>query len=167
VSANAPLKPSCGSILRENAPLLAMQALGAVLVSVLWWPLALTYLAYGLAAVTLYAVWVCPYCPHYAAATCPAGYPLIWGRRSETREDRNFAGQFRRGTTLLYPAWFAPPLVGLVSLFQAWSWWVLGSLALFCIVGFAVLPAASQRLCADCDNQGCPRRKSRVGDGRV
>jgi hypothetical protein len=154
-----PVKPSPGAMLRENALLIALHVLGAVLVSALWWPLAPIYLGVGLAAVGLYAVRVCPHCLHYAAATCPAGYPLLSGRHLAAREGPDFAQQFRRGTMLLYPTWFVPPIVGVMVLVRAWSWYVLGLLALFCLLGFWFLPRASRRLCADCDNRDCPRRK--------
>jgi len=119
---SASSNPSLGSILRENAFLISMYVLGAALASVLWWPLAPIYLVVGLAAVGLYAVWVCPHCPHYAAATCPAGYPQLLRRRLEVRDGSDFARQFRPGTMLLYPTWFAPPIVGVVALVRAWSW---------------------------------------------
>lgn len=159
MSSSAPVRPSLGSILRENALLISMQALGAALASVLWWPLAPIYLAVGLVGVGLYTVWVCPHCPHYALATCPAGYPLILRRRLEVREGTDFAPQFRRGTMLLYPTWFVPPSVGIVALVRAWSWWVLGLLALFCLMSFVFLPGAFRRLCENCDNEACPRKR--------
>jgi hypothetical protein len=159
VSSSTPVKPSLGSVLRENALLISMHVLGAALASVLWWPLAPIYLGFGLVAVGLYTVWVCPHCPHYAVATCPAGYPHVLRRRVEAREGTGFARQFRRGTILLCFAWFIPPILGVVALVRAWSWWTFGLLALFCLVAFVFLPSASRRLCANCDNEGCPRKK--------
>ena len=154
----APAKTSLGSILRENALLIAMHGLGAALVSVLWWPLAPIYLALGLLAIGLYTLWVCPHCAHYVAATCPAGYPHLMRRRVEEREGSDFAQRFRRGTLLLYPTWFAPPVIGVAALVRAWSWWVLGLLAIFGLVAFVFLPGASRRTCAGCANDACPRQ---------
>jgi hypothetical protein len=116
------------------------------------------YLAVGLAAVGLYTVSVCPHCPHDAATACPSGYPHRL-RRPKKRGSTDFARQFRRGTMLLYPTWFVPPIAGVVALVRAWSCCVLGLLALFCLVSFVILPHAYRRLCANCENEVCPRKR--------
>lgn len=147
------------STIRENAALVGMYLLGAILVSLLWWPGGLIYLAYGIASNILHMAWVCPYCAHYAAGTCPAGYHLFFGGRFRPQPGKTFRGQFNRGVIVLAPGWFVPPLVGGYALVTGFSWLELALVLLFCLAAFVILPTDSQRHCRSCDNRDCPRWK--------
>ena len=87
MSENAPIESSLSSVLQENASLIIMYLLGTILVARVWWPLGWLYLAYCVLSNVLYMAWVCPYCPHYAAATCCAGYYLLSTRRFRAKEN--------------------------------------------------------------------------------
>jgi hypothetical protein len=147
-------------MLRENAALMSMYLLGILLTSFLGWPLGLLYLVYCLASNLLYMAWTCPYCPHYAAASCPAGYHLLSGRRFRPQPGKTFKGQFQRSVILLAPGWFVPPLMGGYVLITDFSWLAMGLLLAFCAVGFLLLPVDSRRHCQGCVNRECPRWKA-------
>ena len=165
MSDHAPVDLSLRSVLRENAALAIMYALGTILVALLWWPLGLIYLGYCLLSNVLYMAWICPYCPHYIAATCPAGYQRISGGRFQARAGKTFSGQFRYGVIMLFPGWSVPPVVGLYLLVTNFTWLVVALMALFCVVGFLILPVYSRRNCEGCENEACPRRKSKPATG--
>ncbi len=150
---------SLWSVLRENAALILMYVLGAILAALLWWSLALVYVGYCILSNVLYMAWICPYCPHYAAGTCPAGYHIISQQRFKPAAGKAFAGQFNLGVMMLAPGWFLPSVIGLYLVFARFSWGVVVLLALFCVIGFWILPTDSQRHCEGCDNEDCPRRK--------
>ena len=160
MSENAPIESSLSSVLRENASLIIMYLLGMILVARVWWPLGWLYLAYCVLSNVLYMAWVCPYCPHYTAATCRAGYHLLSARRFRAKAGRTFGEQFGRNVIVLFPGWFVPPVVGMYLLVTGFSWRLVILLVLFCLVGFVLLPADSQRHCTGCENLDCPRRKA-------
>jgi len=100
---------------------------------------------------------VCPYCYHYTACTCPAGYHYISTRFFEPKEGRDFADQFRRSIVVIFPGWFLPPVLGLHLLVVDFSWPVAVVVLLFCLVGFWILPKVSRRRCEECENaESCP-----------
>jgi len=100
---------------------------------------------------------VCPYCYHYTACTCPAGYHYISTRFFEPKEGRDFADQFRRSIVVIFPGWFLPPVLGLYLLVVDFSWPVAVVVLLFCLVGFWILPKVSRRPCEECENaESCP-----------
>lgn len=148
-------------LLRENGLQLLMYALGAVLVGLLWWPLAPFYLAYCVLSNVLYMAWVCPYCGHYHLGTCAAGFDIFSGKRFKADLGKTFAGQFKRNVYVMVPGWVLPPLIGLFLLYQHFSWSLLGLVAAFCFVGFWWLPEDAKRHCAGCETVDCPRRPKR------
>ncbi|KAF0106430.1 MAG: hypothetical protein FD146_2601 [Anaerolineaceae bacterium] len=153
-----PAKITIWYILRENALQLIMYVLGAALMGLAWWPLAILYLALAAATNIFYMYWVCPYCGHYALGACAAGFDLLSGRRFRARLGRTFRGQFRLGTVVVGLGWFLPPLAALVLLIVRFSWVILVLLAVFCVVAFWLLPEVSKKHCDGCETVDCPRR---------
>jgi hypothetical protein len=158
MSTNLPAKKNAWSILRENALQIIMYILGAALMGLAWWPLAVIYLALAVATNIFYMYWVCPYCGHYALGTCAAGFDLLSGRRFKAQMNRTFRGQFRLGTVVVGLGWFLPPLAALVLLLVRFSWGILALLAVFCAVAFWLLPEVSKKHCDGCETVDCPRR---------
>ena len=151
---------SLWTVLRENAKLVALYGLGAVVVGVLWWPLALVYLGYGVLSTFLFIALICPYCSNYHTRSCPNAYHLL--SISRPRGGRKFADQFNRYVYVTFPAWFVPPAVGLYLLIANFSWLVLVLVILFVLFGFVVVPRLSRDVCATCKNaRNCPRYKGR------
>lgn len=145
-------------ILRENALQIVMYALGTVLVWLVSVPLAVVYLLYSLSSNGLYMAWVCPYCGHYALGTCPAGFHILSARRFKPKPGRTFGSEFRRNLYIMVPGWFVPPIAALYLLATGFAWWILFLLAVFCIVGFWLLPETSKKHCEGCETVDCPRR---------
>jgi hypothetical protein len=152
---------SSWDILRENALQIAMCILGAILIGLFWWPLALAYLAYSVLANVLYMAWVCPYCGHYQLGTCPAGFDILSGRRFKAHPGKTFGTEFRSKVYILVPGWLLPPIAGMYLLLVDFSWVALGLVAAFCLVGFWWLPESSKKHCQGCETVDCPRRPKR------
>jgi hypothetical protein len=155
-STNTPL-----SVLRENAWQLVMYILGVILVGMINYPLAGAYLGYSLLSNVLYMALICPYCNHYHLGTCHAGFHLLSRQIFKPQPGRTFAGQFKRFVVVMVPGWFVPPIAGVYLLVRDFSWLALILTALFCLVGFVILPKDSQRHCQDCEMEDCPRRPRR------
>jgi hypothetical protein len=62
----------------------------------------------------------------------------------------------------MVPGWFLPPIAGLFLLVSSFSWVVLGLLAVFCFIGFWLLPETSKKHCEGCETVDCPRRPKPV-----
>jgi hypothetical protein len=113
MTVNALPRLSLLSILRENAALILMYALGTWLVAPLGWLFALLYLGYAALSNALYMAWVCPYCPHYPLGTCPAGFHILSGGRFKAKPGRKYSQEFKQKVPVLFPGWFVPPMLGL------------------------------------------------------
>jgi hypothetical protein len=153
-------------VVAETAALLGMYALGLLVAWLVWPPLSLLYLAVILASNLLFMARICPYCQHVEAMNCHSGYHHV-ARFFRPREGKTFAQQFQRNVAVMYPVWGLPPLVGLYGLITRFSsgldWGLLVAIVMFCLVGFVLLPIASQKTCAGCASaQECPRGASRV-----
>jgi signal transduction histidine kinase len=145
-------------VLRENAKLVVLYGLGAAVVGVLWWPLALVYLGYCALSIILFIALICPYCRNYHTRSCPNAYHLLY--IFKPKKGRKFADQFNRCVYVTFPAWFVPPVVGLYLLVADFSWLTLALVALFALFGFVVFPYVSRGVCASCKNaKNCPRHK--------
>lgn len=153
-----PTKRTAWTILRENALQILMYILGAILIGLVWWPLAVAYVALAIGSTIFYMYWVCPYCGHYHLATCPAAFDLLSGRRFRAKLGRTFRGQFTLGTVVLAPGWFLPPVAALYLLIADFSWATLALLIVFCVVAFWLLPEVSKKHCENCEMLECPRR---------
>jgi signal transduction histidine kinase len=151
---------SLWTVLRENGKLAVLYGLGAVVVGMLWWPLALVYLGYCLLSIFLFMALICPYCRCYHTRSCPNAYHLV--TIAKPRKGRKFADQFRRYIFVTFPAWGVPLIVGLYLLIADFSWLLLGLVAAFSLFGFVVFPYISRDVCATCKNaKNCPRHKGR------
>jgi hypothetical protein len=146
------------SILRENAVLLLMYLLGAVLFWLIQPVFALAYLGYAIFSNALFMAWVCPCCPHYSLATCPAGFHILSGGIFKRKTGWTYQGQFRKGVLVIGLGWFLPPSAALYILVRDFSWGALALGVIFCLVGFWWLPSVSKQHCDSCDNLECPRR---------
>ena len=148
------------TVLRENGKLVVLYGLGAVVVGLLWWPLALVYLGYCLLSILLFVALICPYCCCYNTKSCPNAYHLL--AISKPKKGRRFADQFRRYIFVTFPAWAIPPIAGLYQLFTDFSWLLVAFVAAFGVFGFVVFPYISRDVCATCKNaRNCPRHKGR------
>jgi MFS superfamily sulfate permease-like transporter len=148
--------------LLENSSLALLFIAGTSLIAWVWWPLGLVYLGYCFLSIFLFLAWVCPYCAHYAARTCPSGYHLIPVKPTKPQAGKTFARQYKRNIAVMFPVWFLPPVAGLYLLIVRPSWLAVALTVLFCLHGFVILPYISrQHNCKYCDNTECPRWKGK------
>lgn len=151
---------SLWTVLWENAKLVVLYGLGAAVMGLLWWPLALVYLGYCVLSILVFIALICPYCGNYHTRSCPNAYHILSIFRS--KQGRKFADQFNRYVYVASPAWFLPLAVGLYLLIANFSWLVLVLVILFGVFGFVVIPLISRDVCATCKNaKNCPRHKRR------
>jgi hypothetical protein len=154
-------------VVAETAALAAMYVLGLAVAWLVWPPLSLLYLAVILASNLLFMARICPYCRHVEAMNCHSGYHHV-ARLFRPQADRTFARQFQRNVAVMYPVWGLPPLLGIYGIARGlgsgFEWGLLAAVVLFCLVGFVLLPVASQKTCAGCATaEECPRGSSQNG----
>jgi hypothetical protein len=157
-----PEKLTVGYILRENALQIIMYILGAIITGLIWWPLAIIYLAIAVATNIFYMYWVCPYCGHYALGTCAAGFDWLSGKHFKAKLNRTFRGQFSLGTVVVGIGWFLPPIAAVSLIIVHFSWLVLTLLTAFSVIGFWLLPESSKKHCDGCETVDCPRRPKKM-----
>ena len=142
----------------DNLPTAVMFALGATLIWLAWWPLAVAFLAYCALSIVLFWRLICPYCHHFDTRACPCGYGVVAPRLFRRRGGAEFRRVFRQRIGIMFPAWFLPLGVGVHLLWSGFSWLPMGLLVGFCVVAFALIPAISRFVgCRGCEIRGeCP-----------
>jgi hypothetical protein len=148
-------------VLLDNVPTVSMFIIGAVLVWLIWWPLSVLFLAYCASSIVLFWALICPHCHHYGSRACPCGYGVMAPRFFESRlgkSDRSFREVFRKNIAIMFPCWIVPFVAGAYLMATAFTMLVLVLFVLFCVVGFALIPAISRFVgCKDCEiKDDCP-----------
>ena len=142
----------------DNVPTVVMFVLGAALLWLIWWPLAVAFLIYcGLSIVMFWGL-ICPHCHHFDTKACPCGYGAVAPKLFKRREGSDFRAVFRQRIGIMFPAWIVPFVAGVYQLWNDPSLYVFGLFLAFCIVGFALIPAISKYVgCRGCEiKDQCP-----------
>ena len=143
----------------DNGPTILLFILGAMMLWLLWWPLAVLFLAYCTASIVLFWAVICPYCHHFGTHACPCGYGAVAPMFFKRQVGGDFRKVFRRNIAIMFPVWIVPLLGGIYILLTTFSWLAAGLLVGFCIDGFAVIPAISIFVgCKGCEIGDCPWR---------
>ncbi|MGA1794151.1 MAG: Kelch repeat-containing protein [Thermoplasmatota archaeon] len=151
-----------GGKLKRTMPHLATLAMGAV-VMFLAEPLMLPL--YCL-IVVLTTIWfwanICTHCNGWGSSGCPSGYGIISAKLFRKAERPNFRKAFYMNVWSVALQWFVPLGIGVVYLIMDFDPLLLSALALFVIIGFAVLPLTSRKKeCSRCpQKKDCPFRSS-------
>lgn len=148
----------------DNLPYLGMLVLGSAIFCLAvhdaaWRSLsAALYFAYGIGGALWIIAFVCPYCHFYDTRLCPCGYGQIAARLSARKDGDRFAAQFKRHIPVIFPLWFAPPIVAVIALVRDFSTGLLALLLVFVLNSFVVLPLVSREYgCANCPQKDrCP-----------
>jgi hypothetical protein len=148
----------------DNLPYMAMIALGAAIFcisvrSAPWqWVLPAGYIVYGALGAVWIMLFVCPWCHFYDTDLCPCGYGRIAARLRGKRDGDDFARRFRRHIPAIVPLWFLPPIAGVITLCLSFSWLLFGTLIVFALNSYVILPLVSKRYgCANCPQKStCP-----------
>ena len=156
-------------ILVNNLPYVLMMILGSAVLALglemtPWaWAAGGGYLACGIIGAFWIMVFVCPYCTHYGARTCPCGYSLVSARLRKKGESECFDEKFKRHILVIVPLWFIPLAAGGGIAVRRFSWLLLGLVVAFAVEALVILPLASRRYgCADCPQKDkCPWMRKR------
>jgi len=145
-------------ILLDNVPTLFMFLLGAILLGIVWWPLAIPMLLYDFAAIVMFWGRICPYCQHFETRACPCGYGIIAPKYFKRKEGKNFREVFRKNIIIMFPCWFLPLGAGIYLLYYHYSFQILIIFLAFALVAFILIPAISKFVgCKGCDlKEQCP-----------
>jgi len=146
-----------------------MFILGAVLVWMVWSPLAILMMSYNLLAIVLFWGLICPHCQHLGTRACPCGYGVVAARYFKRREGTNFRKIFRKNIAIMYPCWFIPFAAGIYLLYSQFSGGILAIFTAFVIIAFAVIPFISRYVgCKGCSLRSqCPWMTSESGAADV
>ena len=141
----------------DNAPTITMFFIGAAMLWLIWWPLALLFLVYAFGSIVLFWGIICPYCNHYDTKACPCGYGVV-APRFFKRKKGDFARIFKRNLSIMYPDWAIPFIAGVYLLWTGLTLLSIGLFVAFCIIGFALIPSISRFVgCAGCEIKSqCP-----------
>lgn len=142
---------STGRVLLDNLPTAALFVLGAWLMRPLGRAAPVLYLLGCAGSIVWFWARICTACGHYGTRACPCGYGVIAARFFKPHPTRDFHRRFRRNLPVMFPWWFAPPAVAIYELWHGAPRISVVPLAVFCVLGFVVIPLISRRLgCADC-----------------
>lgn len=131
-------------VLLDNIPTAVLFALGAILVGIVWWPLAIPMMLYNLSSIGMFWALICRHCPHFGTQACPCGYGAIAARWFVRKEGGNFRRIFRKNIAIMYPCWFFPLAAGVYLLYARFSRMIVVLFAAFVVVGFILIPAISK-----------------------
>jgi hypothetical protein len=114
--------------------------------------------------ITMFWFWgtICTHCYGYGPGRCPSSYGKISARFFKKAERPNFNRAFKVNIWSVALQWFFPFIVGILFLIADFNWPLLISLAVFSLVGFVILPIASQKGggCKECpQRKDCPWKK--------
>jgi hypothetical protein len=145
-------------VLLDNIPTAVLFVLGAILVGIVWWPLAILMMIYNLASIILFWALICRYCHHFDTRACPCGYGAIAPKWFSRIAGGNFRKIFRKNIAIMYPCWLFPFVAGLYLLYARYSRDILIVFIAFVIVGFILIPAISKLVgCKGCElKDQCP-----------
>jgi hypothetical protein len=148
-------------IARANLPYAAMILLGAATVALSYHFTfvsivgALAYSTYGVGGALWIMVFVCPYCAHFGARSCPCGYGVIAARIVGKGDRECFPQKFKRHIPVIVPLWIIPPAIGVTALVRSFNWPLLALVCLFALDAYVILPLVSRQ-----DSCGsCPQRE--------
>lgn len=145
-------------VLLDNIPTLGLFVLGAILLGILWWPLAILMLLYDFLSIVMFWGLICRHCQHFNTRACPCGYGIIAPKYFQRMEVRSFREVFRKNITIMFPCWFVPLGAGAYLLHAKFSREILVIFVSFAVVGFILIPAIARFVgCKGCDlKKDCP-----------
>ncbi len=149
---------SAREIVVANIPSMLTYSLGTLIMFHLGAPFGILYIFFVIVELVLFMRFVCIYCPTYNSKHCPSGYGGLAARMFEKGEVAEFREMFNRFIPFLSMVWVVPVLGALVLLYNDFSFYYLGLLVSFAIVGYIILPMFHRYFeCRECPNKdNCP-----------
>lgn len=153
-----PRRWSASEIVVSNIPSMLTYILGTLIMFHLGILAGVLYIAFVIIQLVLFMRFVCIYCPTYDSIHCPSGYGRVAAKLFKKGDVRQFRGMFNRFIPFLSLVWVVPVLGALVLIFTDFSYYHLGLLISFILVGYIILPLFHKHFeCRDCPNKGnCP-----------
>jgi len=148
----------------HNIPYLATILLGAVVLyfsfddSLVRILLAGAFILYGILSTIWFMMFLCVHCHSYGSQKCHSGFGLLAAKLKKRGNPALFRSMFKRHIGVVFPSWFVPLIVGIVSLAYEFTLPKVVLISLFVINSFFILPLASKnRGCSDCPQRSdCP-----------
>jgi hypothetical protein len=153
-----PRKWSAGEIVVANVPSMLTYILGTLIMFHLGILFGVLYIAFVTMQLVLFMRFVCIYCPTYDSIHCPSGYGRVAAKLFKKGEVSQFKRMFNRFIPFLSLVWVVPVVGALVLIFTDFSYYYLGLLISFIVVGYIILPLFHRHFeCRDCPNkENCP-----------
>jgi hypothetical protein len=148
-------------VLLDNIPTAVLFLLGALMVGMAWWPLAIIMFLYNISAIVMFWGLICRHCPHFDTHACPCGYGAVAPKYFNKKEGGNFRKVFRKNIAIMYPCWLFPFAAGIYLLSTRFSNALLAVFIAFCVIGFVLIPLISRFVgCKGCNlRDECPWMK--------
>ncbi len=155
---SSPRSWSAREIVVVNIPSMLTYSLGTLIMFNLGTLFGMLYIVFVVAELVLFMRFVCIYCPTYGSTRCPSGYGRMAAKMFKKGEVEKFREMFNRFIPFLSMVWVVPVLGALVLLYNDFSFYYLGLLVSFAIVGYIILPMFHRYFeCRECPNKdNCP-----------
>ncbi len=115
----------------------------------------LLYIVFVIVELVLFMKLVCIYRPTYDSVHCPSGYNKLSARLFERGHKTRFKSMFNKFIPFLSLVWIVPVVRALVLLLSYLSFYYLGLLISFVIVGYIILPVFHRHFeCRERPNKG-------------
>lgn len=145
-------------IVISNIPSMLTYLLGIWILFHLGILIGILYIVFVLVELVLFMRFVCIYCPTYDSVHCPSGYGKVAAKLFKRGRVSEFRSMFNKFIPILSLVWIIPIIGAILLLLNDFSFYYLGLLISFVIVGYVILPFFHRRFeCRDCPNrQNCP-----------
>lgn len=161
--------PGMTKRLIHNIPYVATILLGAVVIyfsivaSPLKYILSGAFILYGILSTLWFMMFLCVHCHSYGSQKCHSGFGLLAAKLKDRGDPALFRKKFKIHIAVVFPSWFIPVIVGIVSLSYEFTLTKVVLISLFVINSFFILPMASKsKGCADCPQRSdCPWMKDK------
>ncbi len=161
--------PGITKRLIHNIPYAATILLGAVVIyfsiedSFLKLLLSGAFILYGILSTLWFMMFLCVHCQSYGSQKCRSGFGLLASKLRARGDPTLFRKKFKIHIAVVVPSWFVPLIIGLISLYDEFTFTKMFLLSLFMINSFVILPLASRNKgCSDCPQRSdCPWMKDK------
>jgi hypothetical protein len=149
---------TASEIVVSNIPSMLTYFLGTLIMFHLGMLIGILYIVFVVVELVLFMRFVCIYCPTYDSVHCPSGYGRVAAKLFKRGHVSEFKSMFNKYIPILSLVWVVPVIGAVLLLLGDFSFYYIGLLISFVIVGYVILPFFHRRFeCRDCPNkENCP-----------